>query len=83
MNEELKQSVDLMLSEDYKERLVAEHMQLKSRIEGLNDFLTKWNDGNLDFTPKSFMSVFESQLNAMRQYFEALERRLKDEGLKA
>lgn len=36
MNEVLKKSAELMLSADYKERFLAEYMQLKNRYEGLN-----------------------------------------------
>jgi hypothetical protein len=82
MNEVLKKSVDLMLSEDYKERVIAEHMQLKNRIEGLEGMLGKWNEGTLPFVPKSSKSTFEIQLKAMKLYLECLEDRMKDDEIK-
>lgn len=47
---ELKDAVDLMTSEDYKERFKAEYIQTKIRYESLYKMLTKWEAGTLDFT---------------------------------
>jgi hypothetical protein len=38
----LADTVDLMCSEDYKERFIAEYYQLKVRFDALNDMLIKW-----------------------------------------
>ena len=38
---ELKGTVDLMTSEDYKERFKAEYLQTKIRYESLHKMLTK------------------------------------------
>lgn len=51
MNEVLKKSVELMLSADYKERFLAEYMQLKNRYEGLQKMVSNWDNGTLPFTP--------------------------------
>lgn len=40
-NKELKETVELMNSEDYKERFVAEYHQVKIRYEKLNNFCNK------------------------------------------
>lgn len=40
-NMELKETVELMNSEDYKERFVAEYRQVKIRYEKLNNFCNK------------------------------------------
>ena len=40
-NMELKETVELMNSEDYKERFVAEYHQVKIRYEKLNNFCNK------------------------------------------
>lgn len=40
-NMELKETVDLMNSEDYKERFVAEYHQVKNRYEKLKNFCNK------------------------------------------
>ena len=42
---ELKDTIDLMQSKDYKERFKAEYYQLKIRREKLMDFLDRWNRG--------------------------------------
>ena len=39
--EELKETVELMLSNDYKERFKAEYYQLKIRIDRLYNMLSK------------------------------------------
>lgn len=39
---ELKDTVDGMLSTDYKERFVAEYQQTKIRYEKLKSFATAW-----------------------------------------
>ena len=38
---ELKETVDLMLSADYKERFIAEYLQTKERYERLKHFCNK------------------------------------------
>ena len=48
---ELKDTIELMTSEDYKERFKAEYLQLKIRVEGLRKMLIKWDADKLDFTP--------------------------------
>ena len=42
---ELKDTINLMQSKDYKERFKAEYYQLKIRREKLMDFLGRWNRG--------------------------------------
>lgn len=42
---ELKDTVTLMVSSDYKERFKAEYYQLKIRLEKLKCMLQKWDNG--------------------------------------
>ena len=49
---ELKETIDLMNSDNYKERLKAEYLQVKIRYEKLRKMLVKLDAGTLDFTPK-------------------------------
>jgi hypothetical protein len=51
MNTELQKSAELMLSADYKERFVAEYMQIDNRLRGLKKMLNSWDEGTLTFTP--------------------------------
>lgn len=78
---ELKDTVDMMLSEDYKERFKAEYYQVKIRYEALGKMLSDWDDGELDFTPTCPKMVLAVQHSAMRDYLDALERRVFEEGL--
>ena len=48
---DLKDTIELMQSEDYKERFKAEYYQVKIRLEKLEAMLDKWDKGELDFTP--------------------------------
>lgn len=47
----LKDTVEMMNSDDYKERFKAEYYQLEIRVNGLKKMLYKWDNGELDFTP--------------------------------
>lgn len=71
----LKETVDLMLSSDYKDRLLAEYKQLSIRRNSLCNMLEKWKDGTLGFTPKAPQSAYIMQLDAMNQYIASLEIR--------
>ena len=76
---ELKDTVERMLSDDYKERLIAEYQQVSIRIEKLREFLFRMEHGTLPFTPASERKLYEHQLVTMRAYQDALTRRIKDE----
>ena len=47
---ELKDTVEMMGSSDYKERFRAEYFQLKIRMSGLSKMLIKYKEGTLNFT---------------------------------
>lgn len=46
---ELKDTVKMMVSDDYKERFVAEYMQVVIRFKKLIAMVEKWDAGKLDF----------------------------------
>ena len=48
---ELKDTIDLMNSSDYKDRFKAEYWQVKIRLEKLRKMIAKWQAGTLGFTP--------------------------------
>lgn len=81
MNKVLEKSVGLMLSSDYKERFLAEYMQLKNRYEGLCDMVIKWDDGQSAFTPTCPREVYDIQLRAMKEYLDVLVIRAKIENI--
>jgi hypothetical protein len=74
---ELENTVHLMLSDNYKNRFIAEYQQLKIRIRQLEVFLkdkggTIWQDGHPD-------NIYRKQLYFMRCYRRTLKERAKIE----
>ena len=78
---ELKETVDLMNSEDYKERFKAEYLQTKIRYEKLTKMLVKMDAGTLDFEPTCSRVVLLRQKRAMAEYLNVLEIRAEVEGI--
>lgn len=72
---ELKETVEMMTSEDYKERFKAEYYQNVIRRDKLTNMLSKWDEGKLDFTPTCPRNAYHMQLNAMEDYIAVLELR--------
>lgn len=72
---ELKQTVELMNSSDYKDRFKAEYYQLKIRYDKLHSMCEKWDKDELDFTPTCSRFTYARQLNAMAFYLKILEER--------
>ena len=79
---ELKDTMLLMESEDFKERFKAEYFQLKIRRSGLKNLLEKWKNGTLEFEPKCPFHLLQKQLLVMDEYLEVLEERAKIEDIK-
>jgi len=69
---ELKDTIELMQSEDYKDRFKAEYYQIKIRLEKLEAMLEKWDKGELNFTPTCPRMIYDGQLTAMSDYCSAL-----------
>ena len=46
---ELRDTVEMMNSEDYKERFRAEYCQTVIRYGKLKNMLDRWDDGNMNF----------------------------------
>lgn len=72
---ELKETANLMVSSDYKERFKAEYYQLKIRLEKLKCMLQKWDNGEINFTPSCPRSVYDVQVKSMQDYLAILEAR--------
>lgn len=73
--EKLKETCNLMLSTDYKDRFKAEYMQLKIRYEKLNKMLLRWSADRLDFIPTCPYGIYEMQRKSMLDYLSILEAR--------
>lgn len=72
---ELRDTIELMNSADYKERFKAEYLQVVVRYEKLKAMLEKWDAGKLDFTPTCPRSTYNIQIKAMTDYIAILEAR--------
>ena len=78
---ELKDTVKMMNSSDYKERYKAEYFQLKIRYEKLSAMLDKYKNGKLDFTPTCSYELLFEQLVYMENYMQILEERANIENV--
>lgn len=70
-------TIEMMKSEDYKERFKAEYYQAKIRNDKLYNMITKYKAGNIDFEPICQLDVLEEQFNYMSGYLRILEIRAK------
>lgn len=77
----LRDTVELMNSSDYRERFVAEYMQLVIRYKGLRNMLDKWDRDELNFKPTCPRSAYNMQIKAMADYIAVLEARAVMEGI--
>ena len=78
---ELKDTVDLMNSEDYNDRFKAEYFQTKIRYDKLHKMLVKRAAGTLDFEPKCSVALLAEQKRYMGEYLRVLEIRAEIEGI--
>lgn len=72
---ELLNTIDMMTSDDYKERFKAEYFQVLIRYKKLQNMLDTWDEGKLDFTPTCPRSTYDMQIRAMKDYIAVLEAR--------
>lgn len=73
--EDLKDTIEMMCSSDYKERFIAEWLQTRIRYKNLYKMYIKFRDGKLDFRPNCPLTIFEAQLETMERYLHILEDR--------
>ena len=78
---QLKDTVEMMNSEDFKERFKAEFYQLSLRLYSLTSMLYKWKNNMLDFEPKCSKETLENQLVFMQGYLDILRLRAEIEGI--
>lgn len=76
---DLKDTVELMLSDDYKDRFKAEYYQTKIRYEKLHKMLVKYEAGTLDFEPDCPFDLLKEQAMHMGIYLNKLEIRAQIE----
>lgn len=78
---ELKDTIELMISSDYKERFYAEYLQNKIRLDKLKAMLEKWDKGELTFAPTCPRTIYNYQVKAMQAYHDILVIRAKMESI--
>ncbi len=78
---ELKDTIGLMTSEDYKKRFVAEYMQTKIRAEKLQNVVNRYERDELDFELECPIDLLKRQLRTMRDYLLILDCRAEMEGV--
>lgn len=78
---ELKDTVPMMISDDYKERFVAEYSQLSIRYKKLYAVLEKYAADKLDFKPTCPIEILYEQLDHMEAYLGVLKTRAKYEDI--
>ena len=79
---ELKDTINLMNSSDYKDRFRAEYYQTKIRHDKLCDMLLKETKGELNFVPTCPIETLVSQKHIMGEYLHCLELRAEIEEIK-
>ena len=77
----LKETVPMMESADYKERFKAEYLQLEIRVNGLRNMLKKYKDGTLTVKPSCSYDLLNGQLKSMEMYAQYLEERAEIENI--
>lgn len=77
----LEDTIDNMLSGDYKERFIGEYHQLSIRLETLRNLLKKYKNNELPFDPTSHYYLLEMQAKAMEEYRRILLIRAKNEDI--
>lgn len=78
---ELRDTVEMMNSADYKERFKAEYYQVVVRYQKLKAMILKWDNGELNFHPTCPRSTYNMQIKAMTDYIAVLEARAVMEGI--
>lgn len=77
----LSDTVDLMNSPDYRDRMKAEYLQTKIRREALHEMCVKYEAGTLKFEPTCSLDLLKKQETIMSQYLYLLEIRASLEGI--
>lgn len=78
---ELKDTIEGMIDEDYRERFKAEYMQLRIRYERLERLLDGYFNHSLTFEIKTPIDVLVKQKIFMLRYMKILEERATYEGI--
>ena len=75
----LENTVEMMLSDDYKERFIAEYQQLVNRKNKLQKVIREYDKST--FEPDCSIDLLTWQLKTMQMYEYILKRRAEVEGI--
>lgn len=78
---ELKDTIEMMKSDDFKERFKAEYYQTKIRYDKLDAMTVKYEAGTLSFTPNCSLELLKEQKAFMGNYIRCLKIRAEIEGI--
>ena len=78
---ELKDTVKLMLSDDWRDRMLAEWLQVKIRYKRLIDAINMADQGKGKYRSEAGRAVLKSQREMMANYMTILEWRMEDAGI--
>ena len=76
---ELKDTIEMMNSDDYGERLKAEYHQTKIRYDKLDEMTVKYEAGTLPFSPDCSLELLKEQKKHMGNYIRCLKIRAEIE----
>ena len=78
---ELNETIEMMNSNDYKERFRGEYFQAKIRYDKLDAMTVKYEAGTLNFTPSCSLELLKEQKGYMGNYIRCLKIRAEIEGI--
>ena len=73
---EIKDTVELMLSDDFRDRLQAEYDQLDIRIQKLEKAIEHWTKDKSKLSRPIYLPLFRRQLRYMKGYQKVLKHRM-------
>lgn len=77
----LADTVDMMTSADYKERFIAEYIQVSIRLNKLLTMLDQFEAGTLSFKPTCPIELLKKQTTTMFAYKNILVQRASCENI--
>lgn len=77
----MEMTVDLMNSEDYRDRFKGEYAQTLIRVRKLNDMLNKYDAGTLGFEPDCPIYLLRNQSAYMQAYLRTMKERAEYENI--
>lgn len=77
----LKDTIDLMTSDDHQDRFIAEYWQTKTRYDRIHRMCVQYEAGTLDFDPVCPLDLLKRQTSCMGRYLKVLEIRAEMEGI--